>query len=99
MPCPTQLKCQCHAEAAGVRGSDQFFGICALAVTEPRVERIRRLLQRSALRGQSPTSVLACAAPDRGRVACDRRHEDLRYACGNQANLAQMLWECNPQPI
>src|SRR5262249_10512197 len=75
-----ELKRQRHGEAAGMRRGDQFLRVGALAVAEERGERIRRLAQRAALRGQAATAVLARAVPDRGRIPNDRRHVSLLVA-------------------
>ena len=66
-----ELKCRRHAEAAGMRGGDQFLGVGALAVAEARVERIRRVLQRRALRGEAAFAVLAAALPLGAGVTLD----------------------------
>ena len=63
-----------HAEAAGMRGGDQFFRVGALAVAEPGIEAIGRILQRAALRGQTAGAVLATASPARRCVTLDACH-------------------------
>ena len=69
-----ELKRGRHAEAAGMRGGDQFLRVGALAVTEPGRERIRRILQRRALRGQAAFAVLAAALPLGAGVPLDACH-------------------------
>src|ERR1700730_8296653 len=57
-----------------MRGGDQLLGIGALAVAEPRVERIRRVLQRRALRGEAAFAVLTAALPLGAGVSLDACH-------------------------
>src|SRR5437867_2490890 len=61
-----QLKGERHAEAAGMRGGDQFLGVGALAITKARGERIGRFFERFALRGQGASPFLDGASPNGG---------------------------------
>ena len=59
-----KLEGERHGEAPGMGGGDQFFGIGALLVLEPRLERIRASKQNAGIGRVMPGAVLAGALPD-----------------------------------
>ena len=61
---------QCHAETSGVRGPDEFLGVCAWSVFEPGAERIWGVVEGSAFSGDCAAACLQVAAPDGGGLAC-----------------------------
>src|SRR5262249_61172520 len=64
-----QLKGQCHREASSVRRSDQFFGVCALLILEPRLERIRGVGEHPGIGGEMAAAGATRATPNGFRLA------------------------------
>src|SRR5260370_36907757 len=65
----SQLRRQSQREAAGMRGGDQFLGIGAHTVLEPRAERILRIRECATSGGYCSLSALEISLPNRGCFA------------------------------
>lgn len=55
---------ECHAEASGVGGADEFFGVGALSFFEPRSERVRGIVEGVCFGGDGSFSVENSTLPD-----------------------------------
>src|SRR5215475_9399905 len=60
---------QCHREATGMRGGDEFLRVGAFAVTETGRERIRCVLERAALRANRSGAFFDSSLPACGSLA------------------------------
>src|SRR5580700_9959412 len=64
-----QAKRERHGEAPGMRRGDELFGVGALLIFEPGLERIRRLCEHAGIGGKIAAAGATRAAPDRLRLA------------------------------
>jgi len=64
-----ELRGKRHGEAAGMRGSEEFFGIGADTAFKARMKRVSGLFEDSAVGRESAFAGFEVALPDRGSFA------------------------------